>query len=76
MNVEHLLQMANDIANYFQSEPDRDAAVAGVTNHLRRYWEPRMRKQIIAQVREHGSVGLSELANAGVLRLAELDGSP
>ena len=73
MNVERLVEMVNDIANFFHSEPDHAAAVAGVAGHLRKFWEPRMRKQIVAHVRDHGAGGLSELANAAVLRLAEID---
>jgi len=73
MNVERLIEMANDIANFFAADPDRQAGIDGVTNHLRKFWEPRMRHQIVAHVRAHGASGLSELANAAVLRLAEID---
>ena len=73
MNVERLIEMVNDIANFFAADTDRQAGIEGVTNHLRKFWEPRMRKQIVAHVREHGAGGLSELANAAVLRLAEID---
>ena len=73
MNPERLAEMANDIANFFAAEPERDVAIDGICNHLKRFWEPRMRKQIVAFVRDHGGEGLSELARAGVLKLAELD---
>jgi formate dehydrogenase subunit delta len=73
VNAERLAEMANDIANFFAAEPERNVAVDGVCNHLKRYWEPRMRKQIVAYVREHGGEGLSDLARAGVLKMAELD---
>ena len=70
MNVERMITMANDIANFFAAEPDRQVGIDGVTNHLRKYWEPRMRKQIIAHVRAHGPDGLSDLAQAAVAKLA------
>jgi formate dehydrogenase subunit delta len=70
MNVERLVEMVNDIANYFASEPDHAAAVAGVAGHLKRFWEPRMRKQIIAHV-EAGGHGLSDLGLEGVQALAQ-----
>jgi formate dehydrogenase subunit delta len=74
MNAERLVEMANDIANFFHSEPDRAAAVEGVRNHIRRFWEPRMRKKIVEHMREHaGSSGLSELAMAAVEKLPEYD---
>jgi len=73
MSAEHLVQMVNDIADFFRSEPDRGLAIAGVSNHLKKYWDPRMRRQIIAYVGEHGGEGLSELGQAAVVQLRELD---
>ena len=71
MNVERLIEMANDIANFFAADPDRDAGIEGVTNHLRKFWEPRMRRQLIEHVHAHGPDGLSDVARAAVARLAE-----
>jgi formate dehydrogenase subunit delta len=73
VNPEHLAEMANDIANFFAAEPDREAAINGVSGHLKKFWDPRMRRQIVTYLREHGGGELSELARAGVSRLAELD---
>ncbi len=73
MNVEHLAEMVNDIANFFAIEPDRSVAIDSVCNHLRKFWDPRMRRQIIAHVRDHGAGGMSELARAGVEKLATID---
>ena len=74
MNVDRLVAMANEIAAFFEADPDRTAAVAGVTNHLTRFWEPRMKKQII----EHqaaGGHGLTAVAAAAVAQLAERYGA-
>ena len=68
MNVERLVDMVNDIANFFASEPDHALGVAGVAGHIRRYWEPRMRKQMLAHL-EAGGHGLSDLAREGVQEL-------
>lgn len=73
MNPEHLAAMANDIANFFAAEPDREAAVIGVSGHLKKFWDPRMRRQIVAYLHDHGGGELSELARAGVARLGEID---
>jgi formate dehydrogenase subunit delta len=73
MNVEHLASMVNDIANYFHAEADHKIAVDGIGDHLKKFWEPRMRKQIIAYAQSDNPSELSELARAGVTRLAELD---
>ena len=74
MSIEHLVRMVNDIADYFRSESDGEVAIAGVSNHLKKYWDPRMRRQIVAHLHSSGD-GLSELALAAVVRVAELDGA-
>jgi formate dehydrogenase subunit delta len=67
MESENMVHMANQIAIFFASYP-RDEAVAGVTDHLQKFWEPRMRKQIIEYVAEGGG-GLHELALEAVKQL-------
>jgi formate dehydrogenase subunit delta len=67
MESENMIHMANQIALFFASYP-RDEAVAGVTDHLQKFWEPRMRKQIVEYV-AHGGSGLHELALEAVKRL-------
>lgn len=68
-NAEHLVSMANDIGNYFRSQA-RDEAVAGIANHIKRYWTPRMRQKLNAYVAQ-GHGGLDELPRAAVDRLNE-----
>lgn len=69
MNIEHLVQMANQISQFFESQPDHAEAVSGVTDHLRRFWDPRMRKEIIAHA-EAGGTHLRPLALEAITRLA------
>jgi formate dehydrogenase subunit delta len=69
MNIEHLVKMANDIAAFFAAEPDQIKAAEEVAAHLRRFWDPRMRKQNI-DFAAAGGHGLSALSLAGVHRLA------
>ena len=73
MNAERLVAMANDIANFFHAEPDRTVAIDGVVGHLRRFWEPRMRRKIVAHLNETGGEDLNELARAAVAKLAQTD---
>jgi len=65
MDVQRLVAMANDIAAFFDSEPDKAVAAEGVRFHLRRFWDPRMRREIIAHVGAGGQ-GLSPTARSGV----------
>ena len=51
---DKLVMMANQIANNLEIQgPDR--AIAEMSSHIRRYWEPRMRETILTYVREDGS---------------------
>ena len=67
---ENLIKMANDISAFFASDPDHATAVGGMVDHLTKFWEPRMRKAIIAHVNEGGE-GLSELAKDAVNKLSD-----
>ena len=69
MDVERLVAMANDIAAFFDAEADKAAAAEGVRFHLTRFWDPRMRREIIAHV-DAGGAGLSPTARSAVTLLA------
>ena len=50
MDNEHLINMANQIGAFFASMPDHDEALAGIADHIRLFWEPRMRRVILASL--------------------------
>ena len=68
MHIERLITMANDISNFFDSDPDKTVAAESMKNHLLRTWEPRMRKAIIEYNQTDGA-DLSVLARAAVAKL-------
>jgi formate dehydrogenase subunit delta len=70
MDNSNLVKMANNIGAFFQSEPDRELAVAGVNDHIRRFWELRMRNQIQEYVKQGGDELMDIVAEA-VKRLAD-----
>jgi len=55
MHNANLVKMANQIGRFFDAWPDRDAARQEVANHLKRFWDPRMRKALIAHVEARGA---------------------
>ncbi len=67
---ERLVQMANDIADYFVSEPDRELAVSGMVLHLERFWERRMLDRICA-IHADGAAVLNDLAREAVSCIAD-----
>ena len=48
-----MVHMANQIAAFFASYPHEEA-VAGVADHLQKFWDPRMRRQLLDYVAQHG----------------------
>ena len=53
---DKLVYMANQIGKFFQSQgPDK--AVTGTAEHIKKFWDPRMRKQIFAHL-DAGGAGL------------------
>ena len=68
MNTEKLINMANDIADFFNAESDKEIAANGVMKHIQRSWDPRMKKAIIEHCQQGGS-GLSPLASDAIKKL-------
>ncbi|HTV78746.1 MAG TPA: formate dehydrogenase subunit delta [Steroidobacteraceae bacterium] len=64
---ERLMAMANDIGDYFRPQ-SREEAIAGIANHIERFWTPRMRARLAAYVAQ-GAAGLDELPRAALERL-------
>ena len=50
MNSEHLIRMANQIGQFFESMPDRTEALEGLATHLKKFWDPRMRREFLQLV--------------------------
>ena len=55
-NHSNLIYMANQIGWFFQSQ-GHDKEVVGVADHIRKFWDPRMRKAIFAHL-DAGGAGL------------------
>jgi formate dehydrogenase subunit delta len=67
MSREKLVHMANQIATFFASQPGADQADR-VAQHLRDYWDPRMRARIV-EIAAAPDSGLSLLAGQAVALL-------
>lgn len=65
---ELLVRMANDIGRFFHGEPVREDAIAGIANHIGKFWTKRMRERLVA----HGESGLDDLPREAMRRLSTL----
>jgi formate dehydrogenase subunit delta len=64
MSPETLVRMANQIATFFKTQ-DIERAPAATADHLVKFWEPRMRAEIIA-LHAAGVTGLDPIAAEAV----------
>jgi formate dehydrogenase subunit delta len=56
MSPDRLIYMANQIGKFFQSQ-GHDKVVPGIAEHIRKFWDPRMRMKILAHL-DTGGAGL------------------
>jgi formate dehydrogenase subunit delta len=69
MSLDKLIYMANQIGRAFAHEP-HDRAVADTAQHIRKFWDPRMRAAILAACETEAGAQLNPVAHdaVGVLR--------
>lgn len=58
MDIQRLIEMANQIGDFYKSYPDQAQANVEVAGHLNRFWALPMRKQIAQYANEQGGAGL------------------
>ncbi|AZO41063.1 formate dehydrogenase [Mesorhizobium sp. M7D.F.Ca.US.005.01.1.1] len=64
---EKLVRMANQIADFFHSKP-REEGITGVAEHINKFWEPRMRRQLFEML-DDGTENFNELVVAASARI-------
>jgi formate dehydrogenase subunit delta len=66
-SLDKLVYMANQIGKFFVSQ-GQEKAVSGTAEHIKKFWDPRMRAAIIAHLKAGGS-GLDPVARLAIERL-------
>lgn len=67
-SVDKLVKMANQIGKFFVAQKESESA-ANMAEHLKKFWDPRMRATIVDHL-NHGGAGLDPIAIEAVKRLA------
>jgi formate dehydrogenase subunit delta len=67
MPPDKLIYMANQIGKFFASQGS-DRAATSTAEHLRKFWDPRMRAGIVAHL-EAGGIGLDPEVRKAVEQL-------
>jgi formate dehydrogenase subunit delta len=74
MPLPRLVYMANQIGKFFVSE-DKDTATLAIADHLKKFWDPRMRAEIVAHLAAGGE-GLDPEVRDAVATLTAHHHSP
>jgi formate dehydrogenase subunit delta len=69
MSLDKLIYMANQIGKFFASQ-GTEKAVVGTADHIKKFWDPRMRAQIIAHLKA-GGAGLDPAVRVAIESLRE-----
>ena len=70
MNNDNLVRMVNQIGAFFESMPDRAEALQELAMHLKKFWDPRMRKALLELMDEKGG-GSDQISD--IVRRAALE---
>jgi formate dehydrogenase subunit delta len=54
MDTQTLTHMANRIGQFYAAQPDRAEALAGIAQHIEKFWAPRMRRQFATHLAAGG----------------------
>ena len=65
--IAKIVRMANQIGTFFESKP-HDEGVHGVAEHINKFWEPRMRRQLFEML-DDGTQNFNELVVAASVRI-------
>lgn len=75
MSPDRLVYMANQIGKFFESQRAHEV-VPGIANHIKNFWDPRMRKAIFAYM-EAGGEGIDPPVREALEKLRQRqDGIP
>ena len=69
MSPDRLVYMANQIGKFFEVQR-ADEVVPGIANHIRKFWDPRMRAAIFAYI-DAGGEGIDPPVREALLKLKE-----
>ncbi|MDE2285349.1 MAG: formate dehydrogenase subunit delta [Hyphomicrobiales bacterium] len=70
MSLDKFVYMANQIASFFVTQ-GQETAAASTADHIKKFWDPRMRAAIIAHLKA-GGAGLDPVARSAIQSLPEV----
>ena len=68
MENQNIVNMANQIASFFEAYPDHGEALEGLSGHLKKFWSPKMRVKL-KEIVDKGEVDNIHPLVLGALKL-------
>jgi formate dehydrogenase subunit delta len=68
MDTINLVRMANRIGDFFEAMPEREEAIEGIAQHIKKFWEPRMRGQLLAAMEAGEAAELQDIVRTAVVQ--------
>ena len=62
----NLVTMANQIGDFFKSYPDKEQDTKDIAGHMKKFWPPIMRKEIIEYVASSEENLLDDMVNDAI----------
>jgi len=70
MSVKDLILMANQIGSFFEYYPWEEG-VKGVADHIKKFWHPMMKEELLRYCEEYGDLELIPIVRAALERLKD-----
>jgi formate dehydrogenase subunit delta len=67
VNNDNLVRMVNQIGAFFETMPDRTEALQELAMHLKKFWDPRMRRALLELIESNGGDGISDVVRRAAL---------
>jgi hypothetical protein len=64
MQTRDMIRMLNQIGEFFKSYTEKEA-IEGIAEHINKFWDPRMRKDLFAYI-DQGGQGIAPLVMTAV----------
>lgn len=72
MRAQYIIQQANQIASFYESMPDTAQALRDFVAHVTKFWDPRMRQDLIKIMQGPESASAHEMVRQAVHDHADL----
>lgn len=66
MDANNLIRMANKIGVFFESMPNRAQAIEDIASHLKRFWDPRMRRAILKIIDDKQDAAMTDIVREAI----------